>query len=1200
MTTSSRTFEKQNSRNKKIVAAIFAAIMIISVLSILSVGTQPSFAASGSVNYDPVVFSHSSSSTIVLSNGGSFASDSTVKFYASSSTSFSSSDTVIGTYALTGGGTTLSNAQVTFNTNSLATGSWYVAASDDSGLTFTGSSPITVTSLNPTLSLSPTVTKPGTTVTVTGSGFDVGSSVTLYLNCASGTVLVNSFAASRLNVGVTFTVPTNIPGSSTGMTYHVVAQESSPSSPNYGITADTSFSLTPSVTISPVSTNGAVSSSFTVYGYGFSAGDSFSASTQTSPVPTIQFAGVDALNPSFTSSSTGSFTVGVTGLSSSISLSTYSGPQQISVRDSTPVTYTGVGSIIISQTNPSSLGFSFSVTATTGNTFNVNDSVVATIWNFPASQFTSFWLGNTEVGSVTTDSNGAAQLATVVPSLPGGTYTPVSVDAAASLTTSPTTGLTSYTISPFFRAVDPSGSVLIAGTSSTGEYVPPSGIITIQAYGLNPVSSAYDFYDSIAAPASGPSGGIYGSGLVDAVTVGSESASNLLQPSSNGTLIFTYSPGYSSESTGTAGTITSANGVLGYDSNNYAYYAIGAATISFPTSYGIIKSGSTGQGLTVSGLIPYTAALYPGVSNQYNAFIGNTELILKFTNHNGVSTTGTVFDNGDSSISYDAPSLSGLFDLNITYNGQSAGSASIGVQPVVLSLAGNSPGDGTLVVRQLSAAGQYEVVGYGYEATSSLNLYYATYGNTPSSHRITLPTSNGAFATVIVPGPEPVGTYSVFSVITSSGINYYQYSSYSVSAVLTLDSSTSPSGTVGDQVSVSASGLVTTPGYYALYFGSKFIEYSSSGGNFGSFNVPVLLPGNYSVTVRPIGSTSAIASQNFEITSNPKLMIATDSNYAFPGELVQFTATVGASTPPTLGTSTVTTYSAAIAYTLADIYLNGTLFTQVPAYYSSNEITGSFQMPNSAPGSYFELTVTGIPVYLIKGTTSATSGSYINYTYVDGSFANSQSDYLGLVSGAGALITGFNTTQLTATIDTAIHTSMQVPLSDLNASVTSISGLSANITTQFGTMSASLSAINAKISNVSLGVATVQTDVGQIKVSLSSLNSTVVALNGDTARISSAVGIFNTTINNINATVTISNGNLATIKTDLGTFTGNVTSVSNGIATIQTSLGTITANTQSTAFPSGMLFILEIVILVLAVIAVAFSALAMMNTRKKY
>ena len=96
MTTSSRTFEKQNSRNKKIVAAIFAAIMVISVLSILSVGTQPSFAASGSVNYDPVVFSHSSSSTIVLSNGGSFASGSTVKFYASSSTSFSSSDTVIG------------------------------------------------------------------------------------------------------------------------------------------------------------------------------------------------------------------------------------------------------------------------------------------------------------------------------------------------------------------------------------------------------------------------------------------------------------------------------------------------------------------------------------------------------------------------------------------------------------------------------------------------------------------------------------------------------------------------------------------------------------------------------------------------------------------------------------------------------------------------------------------------------------------------------------------------------------------------------------------------------------------------------------------------------------------------------------------------------------------------------------------------
>jgi len=85
---------------------------------------------------------------------------------------------------------------------------------------------------------------------------------------------------------------------------------------------------------------------------------------------------------------------------------------------------------------------------------------------------------------------------------------------------------------------------------------------------------------------------------------------------------------------------------------------------------------------------------------------------------------------------------------------------------------------------------------------------------------------------------------------------------------------------------------------------------------------------------------------------------------------------------------------------------------------------------------------------------------------------------------------------------------------------------------------------------------------------------------------------FSTTINNINATVTLSNGNIATIKTDLGTFTGNVTSVSNGIATIQTKLGTIQTNTNQIVPTGGTSFLLEIIILIVVIISVAFSAIA--------
>ncbi|MEM3859893.1 MAG: hypothetical protein QW478_10915, partial [Candidatus Micrarchaeaceae archaeon] len=44
-------------KNKKISAALFAAIMVLSVFAILGLSTQPAYGASGSVSYNPTVFS---------------------------------------------------------------------------------------------------------------------------------------------------------------------------------------------------------------------------------------------------------------------------------------------------------------------------------------------------------------------------------------------------------------------------------------------------------------------------------------------------------------------------------------------------------------------------------------------------------------------------------------------------------------------------------------------------------------------------------------------------------------------------------------------------------------------------------------------------------------------------------------------------------------------------------------------------------------------------------------------------------------------------------------------------------------------------------------------------------------------------------------------------------------------------------------
>ena len=270
---------------KKMLTVMITVAMVFSALAVLSLATEPAFASSsGTITISPTVFTdHAGSSTLVIVNGGTFGSGATVNFYQSATSSFPRGSSV-GSYTLPAGTTTLSNAVVTFST--LASNTTYIAASDDKA-TFTNAVAVTVTSANPTLSLSPTSVTPGTSVTVSGSGWDSGSTLTLYLKYVGGTTLISSFPASALG-SETFSVPTNLPGGNPAVSYNVVAEETSSSSTNYGITADASFSLSPSVTLSVVSINGATSSSFTVTGHGFPASDSFTASTSLNNANTIQ------------------------------------------------------------------------------------------------------------------------------------------------------------------------------------------------------------------------------------------------------------------------------------------------------------------------------------------------------------------------------------------------------------------------------------------------------------------------------------------------------------------------------------------------------------------------------------------------------------------------------------------------------------------------------------------------------------------------------------------------------------------------------------------------------------------------------------------------------------------------------------------------------------------------------------------------
>ena len=452
--------------------------------------------------------------------------------------------------------------------------------------------------------------------------------------------------------------------------------------------------------------------------------------------------------------------------------------------------------------------------------------------------------------------------------------------------------------------------------------------------------------------------------------------------------------------------------------------------------------------------------------------MGTSEQTLSFTNHVSKVVTGTTIDSGDSAISFTAPSTNGLYNVSITYNGMGTSTAP-GTQQIVVSAIASSASAGSLVL--VSTTNGYDVVGYGYSANPT--LYYAKYGNSISGgvSKTVTGTNYGAFVDTSTLGSiqysEPAGTYYLFTVVVSSGTNYYVNSSYTVSANLTLSAY---NGNVGSSVTVTAKGLVSTTSYN-VYFG-KTLELSNTGTNLAagskSFNVPVMAKGTVTVSVDPVGSSTAVETAGYQVKANSAITLGTSSQYAFPGQLVTFSVT-GFSAP-----NFVFTTAGPTEY-FAQISFNGTVVATVPATFQTGSggttyLNGSFTNPNNAVGSYYKLSISGYAQASSLTTTvgSVTGGSIIQ----DSLTGTAPSDYFGLVTGNGALLTGITSGEiatLEADINSTVSTSLTVPIAQLNAAITSINGVVVTLKTTVGNITTDLSTINATVSSIESGQVTV-------------------------------------------------------------------------------------------------------------------------------
>jgi len=263
----------------------------------------------------------------------------------------------------------------------------YVVASDDGGTTSTSAAAFYLTEINPTLDPFGNQA-PGEAFTITGSGWTPGT-VTIYLSYVGGTMIGSGTADALGSLTGTVTFPDLRAG-----TYTVFGKDTA------GLTDDTTVNVQSAVTFTVTSLRRIVGSTFGLTGRGFTY-------PTTIPANTITVGGTTTTHVAATVGADGTVSI------PTIALATLpvSGLQTVSITG-----FVGtVPTILVSK--PNLIG-EFSVLNSPISDV-VGAKITVHIYNYPANLALDVKLGGVSLGSVTTDTNGAATRKFTIPSTPG-------------------------------------------------------------------------------------------------------------------------------------------------------------------------------------------------------------------------------------------------------------------------------------------------------------------------------------------------------------------------------------------------------------------------------------------------------------------------------------------------------------------------------------------------------------------------------------------------------------------------------------------------------------------------------------------------------------------------------------------------------------------------------------------------------------
>jgi len=356
----------------------------------------------------------------------------------------------------------------------------------------------------------------------------------------------------------------------------------------------------------------------------------------------------------------------------------------------------------------------------------------------------------------------------------------------------------------------------------------------------------------------------------------------------------------------------------------------------------------------------------------------------------------------------------------------------------------------------------------------------------------------------------------------------------------------SPSGMVGDEITVSSILPFSSSADVTLTFGGDVLNDTSMG--FGPTTAGGDLPADATFTVpnMAVGTYAVIVSDEYGAVSNT----------------VMFTIVV---------TPVMMIQTRAMSYMQGD---------QISIYtWSNSPVPGAFDFSITDPMGEVLVSSSVNGPWMEMSANNYMVGNYYSSLLADPEFMTLPAD------------APVGTWNFTATIGAMTYSNLFTVSAP--ASLDDVVGGIANVTDDIAAVSDEISDlssdISGEISDISGDIATIQTDVAHVEALVTDLD--ITSLTGDLAIIQSDLGTLTMDVSSLDAVVGNIAGDVVTVMTNLGELEGTITSIDGNVATIETDVGTlqadmsdVKANVDST--PAWIAVVLALVAAVAAIFAV--------------